>query len=211
MAVIIGIAGGTGSGKTTLTNKLKEKLGTRAAVICHDSYYKRTDETDISKRSRINYDSPDAFDTKLLTEHINELKNGNCINCPVYDYAQHNRTDRTVLIKPAPVIVIEGILVLQSRELRELMDLKIFVDADADERVLRRLSRDISQRGRTVEDIMEQYRKTVKPMHDKYVEPSKRFADIVVISGENTDTAVEMICAWTNCKDTACAQIGHRR
>ena len=183
--VIIGIAGGTGSGKSTFTNRLKKVFGDSISVIYHDSYYKAHDEMSFEERKLLNYDHPDAFDTELMLSHIALLKEGHNIVAPTYDFAKHNRAKETVLIEPRRVIIIEGILTLYDKRLRDMMDIKIFVDADADERILRRVIRDTKERGRDVQNIVDQYLATVKPMHYLYVEPTKRLADIVVNSGKN--------------------------
>ena len=193
MAVIIGIAGGTGSGKTTLTNQLKKQFSEKVSIVYHDNYYKRNDNLSLEERKKINYDSPSAFDTDMLVNDLKKLKNGETIYCPVYDYTIHNRTDETRKIEPADVIIVEGILVFQSKALRELMDIKIFVDTDADERIIRRILRDAGERGRSLDSIVTQYRTTVKPMHEKYIEPSKKYADIIVVGGGKNLVASDMI------------------
>ena len=190
--VIIGIAGGTGSGKSTFTNRLKKQFGDDITVIYHDNYYRQRDDIPFEERKKINYDHPDALETDMLVEHLKKLKDGESVVCPVYDFSQHNRSKDTVVIKPSKVIIIEGILVLQDDRLRSLMDIKIFVEADADERILRRALRDVEERGRDLRGIMEQYLTTVKPMHYLYVEPSKRLADVVINSGLN-DVAYDII------------------
>ena len=190
--VIIGIAGGTGSGKSTFTRRLKAEFGDRISVIYHDNYYKKRVGMPIEERRKINYDHPDAFETELLIKHINELKEGKTVEGPVYDYTLRNRSDETVIIRPSEVILVEGILALQDEGLRNLMDIKIFVEADADERILRRVIRDVKERGRDVEGIAKQYLETVKPMHYIYVEPTKALADIVINSGKN-DVAFDII------------------
>ncbi|MBR4026276.1 MAG: uridine kinase [Lachnospiraceae bacterium] len=189
---IIGIAGGTGSGKSTFTNRIKEAFKDQVAVIYFDNYYKRQDEVPFEERKKVNYDSPEALETDLLIEHLKALRNGEAIECPVYDYTQHNRSNKTVMIEPKKVMLLEGILALQNSQLRDLMDIKIFVEADADERILRRVVRDVKERGRDVEDIARQYLETVKPMHYIYVEPTKYMADIVINSGMN-DVAFELV------------------
>lgn len=191
---IIGIAGGTGSGKSTFTNRLKEALGDKVTIIYHDNYYKRQDELPFEERKKVNYDHPDSLETDLLVKHIKELKAGNCVECPVYDYTQHNRSNETVTIKPSKILIIEGILALQDKRLRNLYDIKVFVEADADERILRRVIRDTKERGRDLEGIVDQYLTTVKPMHYLYVEPTKAKADIVINSGMN-DVAYEIVRA----------------
>ena len=184
-SIIIGIAGGTGSGKSTFTNRIKEEFGERVSVIYYDNYYKAHDDMSFEERKLINYDHPDSFETDLLVEHLHKLKEGIPVQCPVYDYSVHNRTDRTIEIKPADVIIIEGILVLYDKRLSDMMDIKIFVDADADERILRRVIRDVKERGRDVEGIARQYLTTVKPMHYAFVEPTKYTADRVINSAYN--------------------------
>ena len=191
-SVIIGIAGGTGSGKSTFTNRLKDEFKDNVSVIYYDNYYKRRDDVTLEERKGFNYDHPDAFDTELLVQHMTALKAGKAIECPVYDFTLYNRSDETVTIKPSKVIIVEGILVLQNEQLRNLLDIKIFVEADADERILRRVIRDVKERGRDVEGIAKQYLTTVKPMHYIYVEPTKALADIVINSGMN-DVAFDLM------------------
>lgn len=183
--IIIGIAGGTGSGKSTFTNKLKAFFQDDVAVLYHDNYYKAQDELDFEERKKVNYDHPDAFETELLLEQLTQLKEGKTIECPVYDYTQHNRSKDVVVVEPKRVILLEGILVLADPKLRDLLDIKIFVEADADERILRRVIRDVKERGRDIEGVVEQYLTTVKPMHYLYVEPTRPMADIVINSGMN--------------------------
>ena len=183
--IIIGIAGGTGSGKSTFTNRLKKAFGDSISVLYHDNYYKAHDDIPFEERKLLNYDHPDAFDSDLLIHDVMELKEGRPIVSPTYDYTVHNRAKETILVEPRRVIIIEGILTLYDSRLRDLMDIKIFVDADADERILRRVIRDTKERGRDIENIVDQYLTTVKPMHYLYVEPTKRLADIVVNSGKN--------------------------
>ena len=192
MSIIIGIAGGTGSGKSTFTNRLKKEFGDRVSVIYYDNYYKAHDDMPLEERKLINYDHPDSFETDLLVEHLNTLKSGKPIQCPVYDYTVHNRTNQTIEILPADVIIVEGILVLYDERIKKMMDIKIYVDADADERILRRVIRDVKERGRDVEGIAKQYLTTVKPMHYVFVEPTKYSADIVINSGLN-DVAFDVI------------------
>lgn len=192
-AIIIGIAGGTGSGKTTLTRHLKEHFGPDVTVVGHDSYYKRQEGKTYEERALQNYDHPNAFDTDLLIHHLRELKAGRSIQCPVYSYVDHNRTDQTVEIFPTKVLIVEGILIFQDPELREMFDIKIFVETDADERILRRALRDVEERGRTLRSVVTQYLTTVKPMHEQYVEPSRKYADIIVLEGGHNLVALEMI------------------
>ena len=191
-SIIIGVAGGTGSGKTTLTRRLKERFGDEMTVISHDNYYKAHDDMTYEERSRLNYDHPDAFDTDLLVEHIKALRAGETVACPVYDFTQHNRSKETLLIAPTGVIVVEGILIFADSKLRDLMDVKIFVDTDADVRILRRIVRDVRKRGRSLESVVTQYLTTVKPMHEQFVEPSKRFADVIVPEGGKNRAAPDM-------------------
>lgn len=191
--IIIGIAGGTGSGKTTLTRHLKEHFGSSVTVIGHDSYYKRQEGTTYEERVLQNYDHPSAFDTDLLVRHLRELKEGRSIQCPVYSYVDYNRTDQTVEIFPARVLIVEGVLIFQDPALRELFDIKIFVETDADERILRRALRDVEERGRTLRSVVNQYLTTVKPMHEQYVEPSRKYADIIVLQGGHNLVALDMI------------------
>ncbi|MEG0090293.1 MAG: uridine kinase [Oscillospiraceae bacterium] len=191
--LIIGIAGGTGSGKTTLTNNLKEQFGDEIAIVYHDNYYKRHDELSYEERCLLNYDIPQAFDTYMLTEQLKDLKNGRAIKCPVYDYTIHNRSDSFVEVQPRKVIILEGILIFENKELCDSMDIKVFVDTDADTRILRRAMRDMKERARTIESITSQYLTTVKPMHEKYVEPSKRNADIIVLEGGQNAVALDIL------------------
>ncbi|MCI5583901.1 MAG: uridine kinase [Anaeroplasma sp.] len=191
--IFIGVAGGTGSGKTTLTRHLKEHFGDSVTVISHDSYYKLQEGLTYEERVRQNYDHPDAFDTELLLHHLRELKAGRSIRCPVYSFTDYNRTDQTVEIAPAKVVIVEGILIFQDPALREMFDIKIFVEADADVRSLRRCLRDVEDRGRTLQSVVKQYLTTTKPMHEQFVEPSRKYADIVVLEGGRNPVALEMI------------------
>ncbi len=190
--MIIGIAGGTGSGKTTLTKHLASQFGTDISVVHHDNYYKKQDRP-FEERCKQNYDHPDAFDTELMIEDLKKLKAGQTIYCPVYDYSIHNRTDKTVEVKPTKVVIVEGILIFQNKELRDLMDIKIFVETDADVRILRRALRDVEQRGRSLESVVNQYLTTVKPMHEQFVEPTRKFADIIVLEGGHNLVALDLI------------------
>lgn len=184
--VIIGIAGGSGSGKTTMAESVVAAVGSdTVSLIQHDAYYRDLPHLAFEERSKVNYDHPDSLETELLIHHIEELRAGREIRRPVYDFATHLRTDKTVLVKPDPAVVIEGILVLSEPELRNVMDLRIYVDADADLRLMRRLRRDIVERERTLDSVMRQYEETVRPMHLQFVEPSKRYADIIVPGGYN--------------------------
>ncbi len=190
--IMIGIAGGSGSGKSTFTNRLKERFEDQVAVIYHDNYYKSNDGVPFEIRRTENYDHPNAFETDLLIRHLKALRRGESIECPSYDYSEHNRTEKTIAVVPARIIIVEGILVLENPELRSLFDIKIYVEADADERIIRRIIRDVKERGRQVEDISEQYLTTVKPMHYLYVEPTRAMADIVINSGMN-DVAFDLM------------------
>ena len=191
--LVLGIAGGTGSGKTTLMDNIIRQFGNVVTVLSHDNYYRRRDELTYEQRCLINYDEPAALETDLMTVHLDELRHGRPIDCPVYDVTQHNRSDKTVRIVPKSVIIVEGILIFEDKSLRDLMDIKIFVDTDADVRLCRRILRDVTERGRTLESVLTQYQTTVKPMHEKYVEPSKKFADIVVPEGGRNTVALDMI------------------
>lgn len=190
--IMIGIAGGSGSGKSTFTNRLKKEFGDQVTVIYHDNYYRSNDGIPFEVRQKVNYDHPDAFETDLLIAHLKAFRRGESVQCPVYNYAEHNRSQETVELRPSRIIIIEGILVLENPELRSLFDIKIYVEADADERIIRRIIRDVKERGRHVEDISEQYLTTVKPMHYLYVEPTKALADIVINSGMN-DVAFDLM------------------
>jgi len=191
--MVIGIAGGTGCGKSTITKKLLQYFGSDVSVICHDNYYKAHHDMPFEKRAQLNYDHPDSFDTDLLIEAVKELKKGHAVSCPVYDYSIHDRTDKTITIPPAKVIVVEGILIFQNKALCNQMDIKIFVDTDADVRILRRITRDVRDRGRSLESVVNQYLTTVKPMHEQFVEPSKRNADIIIPEGGHNVVALEMV------------------
>ena len=191
--LVIGIAGGTGSGKTTLMNQLINKFSSDITVLSHDNYYKRHDELSYEQRCQLNYDEPAALETDLMARHLDKLRQGETIECPVYDFTQHNRSSETITITPKKVIIVEGILIFENKPLRDLMDIKIFVDTDADVRLCRRIKRDVRMRGRTLESVLEQYQETVKPMHEMYVEPSKKFADIVVPEGGKNFVALDMI------------------
>lgn len=190
--MIIGIAGGTGSGQTTLTEHLAARFGANISVVHHDNYYKRQN-VPFAERCKQNYDHPDAFDTDLMVQQLRELKDGHAIRCPVYSYSDHNRTDESVLIQPAPVIIVEGILIFQDPRLRELMDIRIFVETDADVRILRRALRDVEERGRSMQSVVQQYLTTVKPMHEQFVEPTRKYADIVVLEGGHNLVALDLI------------------
>lgn len=191
--LVIGIAGGTGSGKTTLMKKIIERFQDEVTVISHDNYYKRHDELTYEQRCLLNYDEPAALETDLMAIHLDKLRHGEAIDCPVYDFSQHNRSDETIHIVPRHVIIVEGILIFENKPLRDLMDIRIFVDTDADVRLCRRIKRDVNKRGRTIESVLTQYQETVKPMHEMYVEPSKKFANIIVPEGGKNLVALDMI------------------
>ena len=191
--MVIGIAGGTGSGKTTITRRLMQRFGSDVSVIYHDNYYKAHHNMPYEERAKLNYDQPDAFDTDQLIEAVRALKRGRSVICPVYDYSIHDRSEKTVTVKPAKVVIVEGILIFENKELCSLMDIKVYVDADADVRILRRIVRDVRDRGRSLESVVNQYLSTVKPMHEKYVEPSKRNADIIVPEGGHNRVALELL------------------
>lgn len=193
---VLGVAGGSASGKTTIINKVKEYFGNDIAVISHDSYYKAHDEMAFEDRCNLNYDHPDAFESERMAEDVRKLIKGYAIEMPVYDYCAHNRSKDTVAIEPKTVILMEGILVLENRELRDLMDVKIFVDADADERLMRRIRRDMVERGRSIESILQQYSETVKPMHEEFVEPSKKYADVIIPRGGENEPGIDMLTTY---------------
>ncbi len=204
--LVIGIAGGTASGKTTLMKNLISFFDTDVTVLSHDNYYKRHDEMTYEERCNLNYDEPAAFDTSLMAYHLDQLRHGHAIDCPVYDFTVHNRSDATIHIEPRTVIIVEGILIFENEALRNLMDIRIFVDSDADIRLCRRIKRDVNKRGRSLESVLLQYQTTVKPMHEMYVEPSKRFAHIVVPEGGKNQVALDMITGriQRHLKETVC-------
>ena len=191
--LVIGIAGGTGSGKTTLMNNLISRFQGDVTVLSHDNYYKRHDDLTYEERTKLNYDEPDALETDLMAKHLDILRSGRSIDCPVYDFSAHNRSDKTIRIDPKPVIIVEGILIFENQALRDLMDIRIFVDTDADVRLCRRIKRDVEKRGRSLDSVLTQYQDTVKPMHERYVEPSKKYANIVVPEGGKNLVALDMI------------------
>lgn len=190
-SIIIGVAGGSGSGKSTFTNRIKKYFGDEVVVLYHDNYYRKQEGVPFEERVLMNYDHLDSLETDLLVEHLKELKAGRAIDCPVYDYSLHNRSDEVIRIEPKPVILVEGILLLADERIRDLLDIKIYVEADADERILHRISRDVEERGRDLNGIIKQYLTTVKPMHYLYVEPTRSKADIVINSGKN-DVAFDL-------------------
>ncbi len=191
--IVIGIAGGSGSGKTTLMKNLIARFGDDVTVLSHDNYYRPYDELTIEERHKVNYDHPDAFDTEMMFEHLKQLKAGQAIECPIYDYTTYSRLQETTRIEPRKVILVEGILIFENKPLCSQMDIKIFVDTDADVRLIRRVRRDVAKRGRSLESVLNQYLATVKPMHEQFVEPSKKNADLVVLEGGKNLVALEMI------------------
>ena len=191
--IVIGIAGGTGSGKSTMINNIKKQFSDEITILSHDFYYKAHDDMTYEQRCALNYDHPDAFDTDLMVAHIKALKQWQEIRRPVYDFTIHNRTSDTVTVKPAKVIVVEGILIFENKELLDLFDIKVFVDTDADVRIIRRILRDVQERGRTLESVVTQYLTTVKLMHEQFVEPSKKNADIIIPEGGFNVVALDML------------------
>ena len=191
--LVIGIAGGTGSGKTTLMKNLIAEFKNDVTILSHDNYYKRHDELTYEERCQLNYDEPAALETDLMAYHLDKLRHGEAIDCPVYDFTQHNRSDESITVVPKSVIVVEGILIFEIRQLRDLMDIRGFVDTDSDVRLCRRIMRDVYKRGRSLESVLQQYQETVKPMHEMYVEPSKKYANIIVPEGGKNLVALDMI------------------
>lgn len=191
---IIGVAGGSGSGKSTLVKKLQEAFaGDDVATLCHDYYYKAHPELTYEERTKLNYDHPQAFDTDIMVEHVKTLRSNVPIEHPVYSFVDHNRTSDTVAVKPSKVIIIDGILIFENKELRDLMDIKVYVDTDADVRLARRILRDVCDRGRSMQSVIDQYITTVKPMHEEFVEPSKKYADVIIPEGGFNSVAVGML------------------
>lgn len=191
--VVIGIAGGTGSGKTTLVNRLKSVLEDQVVTICHDYYYKANAHMSLEERKQQNYDHPNSFETELMTEQLRQLKNGKTIHCPIYDFVEYTRKKECLEIKPKRVIIVEGILIFENKELVDELDIKVFVDTDADVRIIRRIIRDVKERGRSLDSVITQYLTTVKHMHDEFVEPSKRKADVIIPEGGHNVVAVNML------------------
>lgn len=191
--VIIGVSGGSASGKTTVANRIKEAFTDSVELLSHDFYYLPHDELPLEERKNLNYDHPNAFDTKRLIEDILKLKQYIPIERPVYSYTIHNRLPETVKVNPAKVIIVEGFMIFENTELRELLDIKVFVDTDADERLIRRIIRDVNERGRSLESVITQYISTVKPMHELFVEPYKKYADVIIPRGGKNDVAMEML------------------
>lgn len=195
---VIGVAGGSASGKTTIIKKVENYFGNDIAILSHDNYYKAHNDMPFEERCKLNYDHPDSFETERMAEDVRKLLKGHAIEMPVYDYVVHNRSDKTIRVEPKQVIIIEGILVLENRELRDLMDIKIYVDTDADERLMRRIKRDMVERGRSIESILDQYSITVKPMHEEFVEPSKKYADVIIPRGGENAAGIDMLTTYLN-------------
>ncbi len=191
--IVIGIAGGTCSGKSTLIKKIKEEFGDAITMLSHDFYYKAHNDIPFEERKKLNYDHPDSFDTDLMIGHIKQLIDGESIERPVYDFTIHNRIDETVTVKPSKVIVVEGILIFENKELRDMCDIKVFIDTDADVRIIRRIVRDVHERGRTLDSVVTQYLTTVKLMHEQFVEPSKKYVDVIIPEGGYNKVALEML------------------
>ncbi len=197
--LVIGIAGGTGSGKTTVVHQIMNELPhTEVGIIAQDSYYKESQNTSYEERSKTNFDHPRAIDFELLVSHLKDLKAGKIINQPVYSFAIHNRTDDTIVTHPRKVMIVEGILILSNPELRDLFDIKIFVHADSDERLIRRLKRDIAERGRDMEEVLTRYQTTLKPMHQQFIESTKAFADIIIPNDKFNTVAIDVVRAVIN-------------
>lgn len=192
-AIIIGIAGGTGSGKTTMISKIKKEFNSEISILSHDFYYKDNSHLSFEERVELNYDHPNSFDTSLMIEHIKKLKKGKAIQRPVYDFVIHNRTQETVEVRPAKVVIVEGILIFENKDLLDLFDIKVFIDTDADVRIIRRILRDVKDRGRSLDSVINQYLTTVKLMHEQFVEPSKRNADIIIPEGGYNVVALQML------------------
>lgn len=191
--IIIGIAGGTGSGKTTLIKRIKKEFHDDITILSHDFYYKENSHLPFEEREKLNYDHPNSFDTELMVEHIKQLKEGKSIERPVYDFVIHNRKSETVTVEPSKVIVVEGILIFENQELLDLFDIKVFIDTDADVRIIRRILRDVRERGRSLDSVINQYLTTVKLMHEQFVEPSKKNADIIIPEGGYNSVALQML------------------
>ena len=191
--LVVGVAGGSGSGKTTLSNNLVALVGEQVSIVHHDNSYRAHDDLTYEERTKLNYDCPEAFETEMMVEHLQLLRQGRSVHCPVYDFTVHNRSGEIEIIEPRPVILVEGILIFAERALLDLMDIKVFVDTDADVRLARRVLRDVEARGRTVRSVVDQWQNTVKPMHEMYVEPSKKNADIIVPEGGDNPVALDLL------------------
>ncbi|MBR0597135.1 uridine kinase [Sinanaerobacter chloroacetimidivorans] len=192
-AIIIGIAGGTGSGKTTMINRIKKEFNNEITILSHDFYYKENSHLPFEEREKLNYDHPNSFDTDLMVEHIKQLRNGDPVERPVYDFVIHNRKKETVTVQPARVIIVEGILIFENKDLMDLFDIKVFIDTDPDVRIIRRILRDVRERGRSLDSVINQYMTTVKLMHEQFVEPSKKNADIIIPEGGYNIVALQML------------------
>ncbi len=206
--LFIGIAGGSGSGKTTLADRIAEHFGDRVTLLRHDDYYRAHPDLSYEERARINYDHPSAFDNDLLLAHLDALSRGEGVDCPVYDYTRHDRSSQVRHLESAEVILLEGILIFENSEVLDRLDLKIFVDTDADVRILRRLTRDVKERGRSLDSVVEQYLQTVKPMHEAFVEPTKKRADIIIPEGGNNPVAYGMIIGRVHAHLTSISRDG---
>jgi uridine kinase len=192
--IVFAVAGGTASGKTTVARAVLDSVGaSQVAYLPHDAYYKNRDDLSAEERALLNYDHPNSLETKLLIKHVKQLLNWETVHVPVYDFTEHRRTSETVIVEPSPIILVDGILIFTRRKLRELMDIKVFVDTDADVRFIRRLKRDMNERGRSLNSVVSQYLDTVRPMHIKFVEPSKRFADVIIPGGGLNEVAMDMV------------------
>ena len=191
--IVLGIAGGTGSGKTTLANGIKKVLGDNAVLLCHDFYYNKNTELPYEERCVLNYDHPESLETEFLIKQVNELKEGRSIKRPVYSFVTHTRLEETIEVKPAKVIIIEGVLLFENPELRNVMDIRVYVDTDSDIRLARRIERDVNERGRSLKSVLEQYKNTVKPMHEQFVEPSRKYADVIIPEGGYNQVVLSMI------------------
>lgn len=191
--IVIGIAGGTGSGKSTLISRIKDEFNDEIAILSHDFYYTENSHLVLEEREKLNYDHPNSFDTNLMIQHLKQLKKGKCIERPVYDFVIHNRIKETVTVKPSKVIIVEGILIFENRTLLDLFDIKVFIDTDPDVRIIRRILRDVRERGRSLDSVINQYLTTVKLMHEQFVEPSKKNADIIIPEGGYNSVALEML------------------
>ncbi len=191
--LIIGVAGGSGSGKSTVAEKLRDRFGPEVTIMRHDDYYRLQEGRTYEERTKVNYDCPDAFETDLMVRHIEALKRGESVECPVYDFTIHNRSSETKTIHPPRVLILDGILILASEALRDLMDIKIFVDTPDDIRILRRIRRDVKKRGRSLDSVIDQYLTTVRPMHELYVAPSRKYADIIIPEGGRNQVAMKML------------------
>lgn len=191
--IVIGIAGGTGSGKTTLIKRIKKEFNDEITILSHDFYYKEHSDLPFEEREKLNYDHPNSFETELMVEHVKQLKEGNAIERPVYDFVIHNRRAETLKVEPAKVIIVEGILIFENKELLDLFDIKVFIDTDADVRIIRRILRDVRERGRSLDSVINQYLTTVKLMHEEFVEPSKKNADIIIPEGGYNSVALQML------------------